>query len=58
MTFLTLNCSNFSVKGLKVNKNLKKSYVCRGFAQVRIRKTFSETITHKIFETNFSFHVE
>ena len=46
------------MKGLRVTKIVKEIKFEWGLGQVRSKKLFPETIIHKIFETNSSFHVK
>ena len=46
------------MKGLRVIKNVKEITFEGVWGRIRIKKKFPETITHKIFETNSSFHVK
>ena len=55
-TFSPLNCSNFGLKQCKGPQSWQKSR--SGLAKVRIEEMFPETITHRVFETCSSFHVE
>ena len=60
-TFLTLNCSYFrlsSVKILRVNKNIKEIKLRGVCGRLKPKKGFPETMTHKVLETNSSFHVK
>ena len=56
-TFLQISCSNFWLKlcqRSQIYKNCQANQTCVG--RVKIKKLFPETMIHKIFETNFSFH--
>ena len=46
-----------TVKGITVTKNINKINLERAWGQLQSKK-FLETITHKISETNSSFHVK
>ena len=52
---MPLNCFNFRLKALELPKMSNK---LRGLGRFRIKKRFLETITHKIYEPNCSFHVK
>ena len=61
MTFLQLSCSNFNLKlsgSFKSYKNCKWNKLWSSLMSARSKKLFPETIIHKIFETNSSFHVK
>ena len=45
------------MKGLRVTENVKEIRFEEVWGELE-SKGFPETITHKIFETNSSFHVE
>ena len=45
-----------SMKGLRVAKNVNGIEFEGGLGRVKIKKSFPETIAHKIFETSSSFH--
>ena len=61
-TFLSLNFFNVrsknSVKDLRVTKNVKENRFEGVWGEVEFKKKLPETMTHKIFETNSSFHVK
>ena len=47
------------MKGLRVTKNVKEIKFEGVYGELESKKKkFPENITHKIFETNFSFHVK
>ena len=59
--FLLLTCSNFRLKLWDRHysyQNCQKNWVWRGLWRIRSKKLFPETINHKIFEANSSFHVK
>ena len=47
-----------NVKSPRVTKIVKKNLVWKGVWQVRIKTKFSETISHKIFETSSIFDIK
>ena len=60
-SFLQISCSNFTLKLCQrpsIYQNSQKHKICLGLGRIRSKKTFSETIVHKIFETNSSFNVK
>ena len=46
------------MKGLTVTKIVKKIKFEGVWGELESKKRFPETISHKIFETNSSFHVK
>ena len=46
------------MKGLRVAKNVKEIKFEGVWDELESKKKFPKTITHKIFETNSSFHVK
>ena len=46
------------MKGLRVTKNAEAINFEEVWGEVEPKKKFPETITHKIFVTNSSFHVK
>ena len=56
--FCHLITPGFSVKGLRVTKIVKDVKFEGVLVELESKKKFPETITHKIFETNSSFHVK
>ena len=46
------------MKGLKVTKIVKEIKFLGVWGELKATKMFPETIIHKIFETNSSFHVK
>ena len=54
MIALNLDCN--SVKGLRVTKNVKEIKFEGVWGELELKKSFQRT--HKIFETNSSFHVK
>ena len=46
------------MKGLRVTKIVKEVKFEGVWGELESKKMFPETITHKIFETNSSFHVK
>ena len=59
--FLPINSPNFRLKQGESPESYQysqRNYVWRGQAGVRAKKTFPETINHKISETNSSFYVK
>ena len=60
-SILLLNSSNFRLKKCERPldyQNYLKNQVGMGLGRVRMKKKFTETITHKILETNSSFQVK
>ena len=54
MIAIDLGCN--SVKGLRVTKNIKEIKFEGVWGELELKKCFQRT--HKIFETNSSFHVK
>ena len=52
--WMELNC----VKGLGITKIVKEIRVEGVWGKLKAKKMFPDTSIHKIFETNFSFHVK
>ena len=46
------------MKGFRVTKNVKEIKLEGVWGELESKKKIPETITHKISETNSSFHVE
>ena len=46
------------MKGLKIAKIVKEITFEGDWGELELKKRFPETIIHKIFETNSSFHVK
>ena len=54
---IALILDQYSVKGLSY-QNCQINYVWRSLGQVKIKNSFPEKISYKIFETNSSFHLK
>ena len=46
------------MKGLSVTKNAKETNFEGVWGELESNKRFPETIPHKIFDTNFGFHMK
>ena len=58
-SFLQLNSSNFRLKQCERPTKIVKEIKFEGVqGELKLKKRFPETIIHKIFETNSSFHVK
>ena len=60
-TFLELNCADFRLRLFErpySYQNVHRNYLLRGLEWAKSNKVFPDTIIHKIFKTNSSFHVK